>query len=178
MHKKLVCKCCSWASKDRGKALLRGISLSKYGSEGSQVRLKRLAKYGSVAHLLKDQHGKHGPNRTRTPFFISRIFKTSRKCSLATSCLIFFYGKWQTTHKGFFLADPLRSLRVPGPVFVVKMRNEKSSGWPSHTVRTRFVHEEKFAYGSRFSTWREALSWKHGKPFSEWRFLSELLQER
>ena len=35
------------------KALLRGISLSEYGSEGSRVRLRGLSKYGSVAYLVE-----------------------------------------------------------------------------------------------------------------------------
>ena len=35
------------------KALLRGISLSGYGSERFQVRLRRLSEYGSVAYLVE-----------------------------------------------------------------------------------------------------------------------------
>ena len=37
----------------RVKALLRGISLSEYGSEGFRVRLRRLSEYGSVAYLVE-----------------------------------------------------------------------------------------------------------------------------
>ena len=35
------------------KALLRGISLSEYGSEGFRVRLRRSSEYGSVAYLVE-----------------------------------------------------------------------------------------------------------------------------
>ena len=35
------------------KALLRGISLSEYGSEGFRVRLRGLSEYGSVAYLVE-----------------------------------------------------------------------------------------------------------------------------
>ena len=35
------------------KALLRGISLSEYGSEGFRLRLRRLSEYGSVAYLVE-----------------------------------------------------------------------------------------------------------------------------
>ena len=42
------------------KALLRGISLSEYGSEGFRVRLRGLSKYGSVAYLVE------GPTVTNT----------------------------------------------------------------------------------------------------------------
>ena len=47
---------------NRLKALLRGISLSEYGPEGFQVRLRRLSEYGSVAYLVErptreTQHG-------------------------------------------------------------------------------------------------------------------------
>ena len=38
---------------NRLKALLRGISLSEYGSEGFRVRLRRLSEYGSVAYLVE-----------------------------------------------------------------------------------------------------------------------------
>ena len=38
---------------NRLKALLRGICLSEYGSEGSQVRLRGLSEYGSVAYLVE-----------------------------------------------------------------------------------------------------------------------------
>ena len=38
---------------NRLKALLRGISLSEYGSERFQVRLRRLSEYGSVACLVE-----------------------------------------------------------------------------------------------------------------------------
>ena len=38
---------------NRLKALLRGISLSEYGSEGLRVRLRRLSKYGSVAYWVE-----------------------------------------------------------------------------------------------------------------------------
>ena len=34
-------------------ALLRGISLSEYGSEGFRVRLRRLSEYASVACLVE-----------------------------------------------------------------------------------------------------------------------------
>ena len=37
---------------NRLKALLRAISLSEYGSEGSRVRLRGLSEYGSVAYLV------------------------------------------------------------------------------------------------------------------------------
>ena len=37
----------------RLKALLSGISLSEYGSEGFRVRLRRLSEYGSVAYLVE-----------------------------------------------------------------------------------------------------------------------------
>ena len=35
------------------KAILRGIALSEYGSEGSRVRLRGLSEYGSVAYLVE-----------------------------------------------------------------------------------------------------------------------------
>ena len=35
------------------KALLRGMSLSEYGSEGFRVRLRGLSEYGSVAYLVE-----------------------------------------------------------------------------------------------------------------------------
>ena len=38
---------------NRLKALLRGISLSEYGSEVFRVRLRRLSEYGSVAYLVE-----------------------------------------------------------------------------------------------------------------------------
>ena len=38
---------------NRLKALLRGISLSEYGSEGFRVRLRGLSEYGSVAYLVE-----------------------------------------------------------------------------------------------------------------------------
>ena len=38
---------------NRPKALLRGISLSEYGSEGSRVRLRGLSEYGSVAYFVE-----------------------------------------------------------------------------------------------------------------------------
>ena len=38
---------------NRLKALLRGISLSEYGSERFRVRLRRLSEYGSVAYLVE-----------------------------------------------------------------------------------------------------------------------------
>ena len=38
---------------NRLKALLRGISLSEYGSEGFRVRSRRSSKYGSVAYLVE-----------------------------------------------------------------------------------------------------------------------------
>ena len=38
---------------NRLKALLRGISLSKYDSEGFRVRLRRVSEYGSVAYLVE-----------------------------------------------------------------------------------------------------------------------------
>ena len=38
---------------NRLEALLRGISLSEYGSEGFRVRLRRLSEYGSVACLIE-----------------------------------------------------------------------------------------------------------------------------
>ena len=38
---------------NRLKALLRGISLSEYGSKGSRVRLRGLSEYGSVAYLVE-----------------------------------------------------------------------------------------------------------------------------
>ena len=37
----------------RSKALLRGISLSEYGSERFRVRLRRLSEDGSVAYLVE-----------------------------------------------------------------------------------------------------------------------------
>ena len=48
---------------NRLKALLRGMSLSEYGSEGFQVRLRGLSEYVSE---LKDQLRKHTANSTRT----------------------------------------------------------------------------------------------------------------
>ena len=53
----------AWEPNSQGnglKALLRGISLSKYGSEGFRVRLRRLSEYGSVAYLVER------PNTGRT----------------------------------------------------------------------------------------------------------------
>ena len=38
---------------NRLNALLRGISLSEYGSEGLGVRLRRLSEYGSVAYEVE-----------------------------------------------------------------------------------------------------------------------------
>ena len=38
---------------NRLKALLRGISLSEYGSDGFRVRLRRLSEYGSVSYLVE-----------------------------------------------------------------------------------------------------------------------------
>ena len=38
---------------NRLKALLKGISLSEYGSEVFRVRLRRLSEYGSVAYLVE-----------------------------------------------------------------------------------------------------------------------------
>ena len=38
---------------NRLKALQRGLSLSEYGSEGFQVRLRRLSEYSSVAYLVE-----------------------------------------------------------------------------------------------------------------------------
>ena len=38
---------------NRLEALLRGISLSEYGSERFRVRLRRLSEYGSVASLVE-----------------------------------------------------------------------------------------------------------------------------
>ena len=38
---------------NRLKALLRGISLSEYGSKGSRVRLRGLSEYGSLAYLVE-----------------------------------------------------------------------------------------------------------------------------
>ena len=42
---------------NRLKALLRGIALSEYGSEGFRVRLRRLSEYGSVAYLVERPTG-------------------------------------------------------------------------------------------------------------------------
>ena len=58
---------------NRLEALLRGISLSEYGSEGLRVRLRRSSEYGSVAYLVErptretraEQYSGHRPkNRT------------------------------------------------------------------------------------------------------------------
>ena len=38
---------------NRLKALLRGVSLSEYGSEGFRVRLRGLSEYGSVAYFVE-----------------------------------------------------------------------------------------------------------------------------
>ena len=48
---------------------------SEYGSEGVRVQLSGLSEYGSVAHLFKDQYGKHIPDSSRTPSYpVSALF--------------------------------------------------------------------------------------------------------
>ena len=52
MHSRLISRA-QLTRQPHHKGLLKGISLSEYGLEGFQVRLRRLSEYGSVAYLVE-----------------------------------------------------------------------------------------------------------------------------
>ena len=75
---------------NRLKALLRGISLSEYGSEGFRVRLRGLSEYGSVAYIVeRPTRETQAEQYSDTVLFWASIIKSSQSVENKESPAIF-----------------------------------------------------------------------------------------
>ena len=89
---------------NRLKALLRGISLSEYGSEGFRVRLRGLSEYGSAASLVErptlETQGEQYSDTVLIVMTIRRCQWQQHSFVTLGKCLLVLFTQETSTAKG------------------------------------------------------------------------------